>query len=60
MPLTPQPLSAPVSLLHAQVSSLEQTVAELRQALEESRRENTLLRQKLDALAQRCFGKKSE
>ena len=35
-------------------------MAELRQALEAARRENTLLRQKLDALAQRCFGKKSE
>ena len=35
---------------------LEQT----RHALEESRRENTVLRQKLDALARRFFGKKSE
>lgn len=49
-----------MSLLQAQVSSLEQTLAEPRQALEASRRENTLLRQKFAALAQRCFGKKSE
>ena len=32
----------------------------LQQALEQTRRENTLLRQKLDALARRFFGKKSE
>ena len=32
----------------------------LQQALEASRRENTILRQKLDALARRFFGKKSE
>jgi hypothetical protein len=32
----------------------------LREALEHTRRENTLLRQKLDALARRFFGKKSE
>jgi transposase len=39
---------------------LQQTLAQTRQALEPSRRENTILRQKLDALARRFFGKKSE
>src|SRR5277367_3899805 len=35
-------------------------LAQTRQALEQSRRENTVLRQKLDALARRFFGQKSE
>jgi len=39
---------------------LQQQVASLQQALEASRRENTVLRQKLDVLARRFFGKKSE
>ena len=39
---------------------MQQTLAQTRQALEPSRRENTILRQKLDALARRFFGKKSE
>jgi transposase len=43
-----------------QIDALQQQITTLEQALEESRRENTLLRQKLDALARRFFGKKSE
>ena len=43
-----------------ELRALREEIASLRQALEESRRENTLLRQKLDALARRFFGKKSE
>ena len=42
------------------IQLLQQENASLRQALEQSRIENTLLRQKLDALARRFFGKKSE
>ncbi len=40
--------------------ALREEVAGLREALEHTRRENTLLRQKLDALARRFFGKRSE
>jgi transposase len=46
--------------LQNQLRELRQQVAVLQEALEQSRRENTLLRQKLDALARRFFGKKSE
>ncbi len=46
--------------LQMQVDALQEQVALLQKSLEDSRRENTLLRQKLDALAQRFFGKKSE
>lgn len=46
--------------LQSQLHELRQQVALLQEALEQSRRENTLLRQKLDALARRFFGKKSE
>lgn len=46
--------------LQTQIHLLQEQVASLLQALEESRRENTILRQKLDALARRFFGKKSE
>ena len=46
--------------LQSEVCALREQVATLVAALEQSRRENTLLRQKLDALARRCFGKKSE
>lgn len=46
--------------LQLQNDALQQQVASLQQALEESRRENTLLRQKLDALIRRYFGKQSE
>jgi len=46
--------------LQTQINRLQEQVASLQQALEQSRRENTVLRQKLDALARRFFGKKSE
>jgi transposase len=46
--------------LQTQLRELREEVAVLREALEQSRRENTILRQKLDALARRFFGKKSE
>lgn len=46
--------------LQQQMDALQQLVASLQQTLEETRRENTLLRQKLDALARRYFGKQSE
>ena len=46
--------------LQNQLRELREQVASLQEALEQSRRENTLLRQKLDALARRFFGKKSE
>jgi len=46
--------------LQPQIDALQKVVASLQQALEEARRENTLLRQKLDALARRYFGKQSE
>jgi transposase len=46
--------------LQIQFNRLQEQVASLQQALEQSRRENTVLRQKLDALARRLFGKKSE
>lgn len=46
--------------LQMQVDGLQEQVVLLQKSLEEARRENTLLRQKLDALAQRIFGKKSE
>ena len=39
---------------------LREEIASLKQALEQAHRENHLLRQKLDALARRFFGKKSE
>jgi transposase len=43
-----------------EIQSLREQIAALQQALESSRIENTLLRHKLDALARRMFGKKSE
>lgn len=43
-----------------QLRALREQVAALQEALEQSRRENTILRQKLDALARRFFGQKSE
>lgn len=48
------------AVLQTQIDALTQQIASLQQALEASRIENTLLRQKLDALARRLFGKKSE
>jgi transposase len=46
--------------LPTQLRELRQQVAVLQEALEQTRRENTILRQKLDALARRFFGRKSE
>jgi len=43
-----------------ELRQLREQIAVLKEALEQSRRENTLLRQKLDALARRFFGKQSE
>jgi transposase len=46
--------------LQTQLCQLREQVTVLKEALEQTRRENTILRQKLDALARRFFGKKSE
>ena len=46
--------------LQNEIDALRQQMTSLQQALEQARRENTILRQKLDALARRFFGKKSE
>jgi transposase len=46
--------------LQTQLRALREQVEVLREALEQTRRENTILRQKLDALARRFFGQKSE
>ncbi len=46
--------------LQTQFNRLQEQVSSLQQALEQAQRENTVLRQKLDALARRFFGKKSE
>jgi len=53
-------LQAQIDALKAELSSAQQFLKATLQSLEDSRRENTVLRQKLDALAQRFFGKKSE
>jgi len=53
-------LQTQIDFLKQQVVSLQQALEQTRQALQEARRENTVLRQKLDALARRFFGKKSE
>ena len=58
--MNPGSLQTQMDALQAQLRSLQQTLQQTQQALEASRRENTLLRQKLDALARRFFGKKSE
>ncbi len=46
--------------LQTELRALREQVAALQEALEQTRRENTILRQKLDALARRFFGKRSE
>ena len=49
--------------LHAlkeQFAALQHALQETQHALEHARRENTIWRQKLDALARRFFGKQSE
>ncbi len=49
-----------VTQLQQQNAGLREQIAALQQQLQETQREAVLLRQKLDALARRCFGKKSE
>jgi transposase len=49
-----------ITQLQEQNAGLREENAALRQQLEQSRCEAQWLRQKLDALARRCFGKKSE
>jgi transposase len=46
--------------LQNEIQSLREQIAALQQSLDSARIENTLLRQKLDALARRYFGKQSE
>jgi transposase len=46
--------------LPAELSALRELVVTLKQALELSRQENSLLRQKIDALVRRVFGSSSE
>lgn len=46
--------------LQSELRNMREQMASLKEALEQSRRENVILRQKLDALARRFFGKKSE
>ena len=53
-------LQTQLNLLQGQVTSLREALEQTQHALEESRRENTLLRQKLDALVRRDFGQQSE
>ena len=49
-----------ITQLQEQNAELREQNAALQQQLDASQREAVLLRQKLDALARRCFGKKSE
>jgi transposase len=53
-------LQTQLDAMKEQIASLQQLLEQTCQALEDSRRENTLLRQKLDALARRYLGKQSE
>jgi transposase len=57
-------LQEQMSRLQQQLVSLQesssQQIARLEEELKECKLENSLLRQKLDALVRRCFGKKSE
>jgi transposase len=46
--------------IQAELKVLREQIALLKDALDQSKRENVILRQKLDALAKRFFGKKSE
>src|ERR1041385_3942804 len=59
-PMSDAVLQAQIDGLKSEVSSLRQLLQQAQKALEDSRQENTILRQKLDALARRYFGKKSE
>ncbi len=49
-----------ISTLQSTISTLQASVSALESSLKESQKENSLLRQKLDALARPLFGKKSE
>jgi transposase len=53
-------LQTQIDALQAQVASLQPALQQALQANEQLRGENRILRQKLDALARRFFGKKSE
>jgi flagellar biosynthesis chaperone FliJ len=46
--------------LQIQIQAMAEQILSLQQALEHARRENTLLRQKLDALARRYFGNRAK
>lgn len=46
--------------IQAELKVLREQITLLKDALDQSKRENVILRQKLDALAKRFFGKKSE
>jgi transposase len=59
-PMSDAALQAQIDALKLEVSSLRQILDQTQKALEDSRKESTILRQKLDALARRYFGKKSE
>jgi transposase len=56
----PDSIQTQLRTLREEVASLKQLLDRTQQALEHSQRENAILRQKLDALAKRFFGKKSE
>ena len=58
--MNPASLEHQLHQLREQVISLQEALVQTQHALEASRRENAILRQKLDALARRFFGKKSE
>jgi transposase len=49
-----------LTLLRELVATLQETVSTLNATLEETRKENSLLRQKIDALCRRLFGASSE
>lgn len=53
-------LQEQVAALQAQLATAQQRIAHGQDEIKEVRQENTLLRQKLDALIRRYFGKKSE
>ena len=53
-------LQAEVATLQAQLATAEQRITQGQEEVKEVRQENAVLRQKLDALIRRYFGKKSE
>lgn len=58
--MNPASLQPQITALQGQVVTLQTAFAQTQKELEETRLENKLLRQKLDALARRYFGKTSE